>query len=224
LRKANGELTPEMFRLILQELSSSYDQMTYEEFVVQVRTILQREKGPHCTIGMGFLLDRVVIAALKNGLVFDQPPDDNHDHLALPLTFWFVVLSLALNGPVPDRIRVLYQVLEQCSHDDNNNHQSVTLQDVTNMVRYLQETCQLAPEKQVVPTEAKYPTQQYRRGTPEELVQWREAAEAAGTSTATPPPSADPNEVLDIDAFADVLRSKSVCAWGECYFKKKYVP
>ncbi|CAB9501763.1 IQ calmodulin-binding motif [Seminavis robusta] len=252
LRMANRELSPDLFRLILQELNgnsnssgSGQRRMTYEEFVQQVRTILMREKGETCTIGLGYLLDRVVIAALQQqqtttnntqeeSLTTTSTDDSSMQDLTMPLPFWMTVLSLALHGPVPDRIRVLYEVLQSMppqeedatnsmsmmtmnddDHNDNNSPTTpVTLDKVVTMVGYLQDTCQLVPDKQVVPiVEDKYPVQQHRRGTPRELVAWEAAADAAAK-----------DDVLDIDAFADVLRSKSVCAWGECYFKKKYVP
>jgi hypothetical protein len=37
------------------------------------------------------------------------------------------------------------------------------------MVGYLQETCQLPPNAQIVPTETKHPTQQWKKGTAKDL-------------------------------------------------------
>jgi len=273
LRQVNTELTPALFRTIVQELMSPSNQMnkdewTYLDFVKAVRAILYREKGDGCTIGMGYLLDRVVITVLQQRKQREQQAPDSagsesslggesgfssemkHNTSTMPLTFWLVVLSLAMNGPVPDRIRILYEILEMQrksanaiksddgnvvdfgnteSNNTNNNNDnnieeqssssSVTLSDVITMVEYLQETDQLVPDTQVVPTETKYPTQQYRRGTPEELVQWQAAADDSTSNN-----SISKEECLDLDAFAGILRTKSVCAWGECYHKKKYVP
>jgi hypothetical protein len=184
---------------------------------------------------MGHLLDRVVIKALADQLESSSQEEttstdssnsfsgdwgqEQHgggaDGDVMPLPFWLTVLSLALNGPVPDRIRILYEIAQlekgrpmEVSSGDEEDTQ-VTLDEVRKMVGHLQNTCQLVPDKQVVPTETKYPAQQYKRGTPIELVQWE---------------GKDDKEGIDIDAFAGILRSKSVCAWGECYHKKKFVP
>jgi hypothetical protein len=255
LRRANPEMTLSLFRMILQELATDDDNnnnvMTYGQFVTAVRTIQRREQGPTCTVGFGYLLDRVALAALQKYYKLDtQITDDaesspmvtesasfgddpteivNHtasNELTMPLAFWMTLLSLALHGPVPDRIRALYEVLLVPDNTNNNNNHddvlssnaadTVSLDKVVTLVGYLQDTCQLVPDKQVVPTNVQYPTQQYQRGTPQELVAWEAAAAAAN--------SQQQQQVLDIDAFADILRSKSVCAWGECYFQKKYVP
>jgi hypothetical protein len=71
------------------------------------------------------------------------------------------------------------------------------------MVGYLQETCQLPPDAQIVPTETKCPTQQWKKDKSQDLVPW------------------DENELdlIDLFAFASILRSRLVFAWGECYYK-----
>jgi hypothetical protein len=88
----------------------------------------------------------------------------------------------------------------------HQQHEVVTIDEVRRMVGYLQDTCQLVPEAQIIATDKKYPTQQYRCGTPHEIVSWEGATDE-----------------VDVDGFAAILRSKSVCAWGECYHKKKFV-
>ena len=219
LRQANSELTPEVFRVVMQDVYAAAKmnegRMTYADFVRAVRQTLARVKGEGCTIGMGHLLDRVVIAAFQDKLNHEKgsktsttssdsssssssmsfssdlssdPSSHSSDDVTMPLSFWLAVLSLALNGPVPDRIRILYEVMEMQStqtnshshdHNDNDNNQEydmsrrsssggdanapkVTLHDVTTMVSHLQQSCQLVPDTQVVPTETKYPTQQYQ--------------------------------------------------------------
>ncbi len=191
------------------------------------------------TIEVGHLLDRVVLAALQEDLQ-RQPtgtkPTLDADERRL-LKFWLTAFSLSMDSSVTERIRVLYEVLSyhrfqhetsgdhlSVKHDDNDNDMMTTttpaaLRDeignndakaaqvswvqVCKMVGYLQETCQLAPDTQVVPTpDRQYPIQQYHRGNPLELT----------------PLVQDP---IDLPAFAEILRSKSVCAWGECYHKAK---
>lgn len=195
LRVANSELTLTVYRKILQDLVETYpDQsLRYADFVNTVRTTMKGLKGDAFTIELGHLIDRIVLASLK------QHGHSSED--AQPLAFWMAVLTLCLNGTVPERIRALYEALE--AKDEGK----VTLSDVREMVGYLQDTCQLVPDSQVVMSEQKYPVQQYERGVPGKLFEWDGSDE----------------ERLDIDAFTDVLRSRAVCVWGECYHRKRLV-
>lgn len=172
LRKANSELSPELFRNIMRDVKDR-GQMTYLEFVEAVRSTMVRIKGEGATIGMGHLLDRVVIKTFEeqahssstgdtmqdyNSSVSDEWNEDGVDSMTMSVSFWLTVLSLALHGPVPDRIRLLYEILElgnYNAHESNSGEHSenvkVTIDDVTDMVGHLQRTCQLVPEKQVRP-------------------------------------------------------------------------
>lgn len=192
LRVANSELSPDVFRTIMQDVTDAFPQgvATYQEFVEQVRTTMCGLKGEAFTVELGYLLDRAVLAALHQQSKSEEEP--------VPLVFLLAALSLSMRSSVDDRIAILYEAMQTSSAN-------VTYKDVRDMVGYLQDTCQLEPTSQVVEGPTKYPTQQYERGTPEQLVQWD------GTDQ-------DP---IDVDAFAAILRSRAVCAWGECYNKKK---
>ena len=191
LRTANAGLTPEIYRHVLADLRDEFamdTEPTYDQVVEATRRSLSRlvAKDPSLrlvpTLELGHLIDRVVLSN-------DRPR---------PLLYWSVVLLLAVNAPVPDRIQLLYDSMPP----------ERTIAHVTQVVEYLQETCQLVPEAQLLAVpERKYPIQQYKRGTAKELIQWE------GT----------PNDPVDVDALAAILRSRSVCAWGECYHKKKFV-
>jgi hypothetical protein len=161
------------------------------------------------------LLDRVAVAALEK---HQKTLDDT-----MPVTFWLTLLSLALSGSAADRIGVLYRMMqlqqdrqpqeEQEMPLDNNDTTTtkVTIDQVVELVGYLQDTYQLVPDSQVVPTAHAYPLQEYAVGTPEQLVdRHRWVHHEALTPT------------IDYAAVASILRSKSVCAWGECYHKKKF--
>jgi len=197
LRIANSELTLSVYRALVQDLVETYSTdrtIRYVDFVKTVRSTMKRLKGDAFTIELGHLLDRVVLYALsEHGQTSDDPQ---------PLSFWLTVLSLALHATVPERIRALYEALQAERGADN-----VTLADVRRMVGYLQDTCQLTPESQVITGARKYPVQQYERGLGGDLFEWDGAED----------------ERLDIDAFADILRSRAVCVWGECHHKKKLV-
>ena len=105
--------------------------------------------------------------------------------------FLLVILSLTLGGSVGGREEVLHEVEG----------------DVVEMVGYLQKTCQLVPDAQILETEVKYPLQGYKVTTPEEMVgRAREEIEECGLG-----------REKGVDDFRNVLRSSAVCAWGECY-------
>lgn len=192
LRVANSELQPPIFQTISKELTVSFPEQScsYHEFIRCTRRVMAQLKGDAFTIQLGHLIDRVVAKYLDK---YNKTADD-----PLPLTLWLTTLSLTLHSSPDERIAVLFEVLE-------TQHTSITLPQVQEIVGYLQDTCQLPADTQVVPTEVRFPTQQWERGTPEQLVPWE------GSS----------DDTFDLDAFASVLRSKSVCAWGECYHKKK---
>lgn len=195
LRVANSELTLPIYRKITADLLEEFPSKTatYEDVVKTVRATMAGLKGDAFTIELGHLIDRVVLSALKDHGQSTQDPQ--------PLAFWLTVISLALNAPVPDRIMALHEVLRVSCEEEN-----VTLKDARSMVGYLQDTCQLVPDSQVIPTKDKYPIQQHGRGKAGELFEWD------GPET----------ETLDIDAFSSILRSRAVCAWGECYVKRKH--
>lgn len=197
LRVANSELDLPIYRKITADLIHEFPtkMAKYEDIVKTVRTTMKGLKGDAFTIQLGHLIDRVVLSALKEHAQSTEDPQ--------PLAFWLTVLLLALNAPVPDRISALYEVLRVTTGD---NDDVVTLKDARAMVGYLQDTCQLVPDSQIVPTEQKYPIQHYGKGNVGELFGWE------GPET----------EALDVDAFALILRSRAVCAWGECYNKRKF--
>jgi len=208
LRMANSEMTVAVYRDIVQQLVAQFAArgdtgVTYGEFVTAVRGIMARSKGESFTIELGHLMDRVVLGALhKQGAHSDEPQS---------LVLWLVVLSLALSSPALERIQVLYEVLQSTdssSSGGGSDEAVVSLAQARAMVGYLQDTCQLVPDSQVIPVQSrKYPIQQHECANPTSLVQWEGSEQ----------------DVLDVDAFAAILRSKAVCAWGECYNVKRHV-
>ena len=162
LRVANSELTPAVFRAILTDVSTQ-ENMTYDEFVTSVRSTMHRLKGPSFTVQLGYLLDRVVLGALQRRGKSSQD--------SMPTTFWFAILSLALHSSVQERIQVLYEVLQQQQQHQRDDDVAVTLHQVQEMVGFLQDSCQLVPDSQIVPIASqKYPVQQFACATPQQLV------------------------------------------------------
>jgi hypothetical protein len=65
----------------------------------------------------------------------------------------------------------------------------------------------------------KFPIQHYKVASPSELVEWE------GDSTKqseTGKPSDLAALPTNVDTLAQILRSQAVCAWGECYHKRKF--
>mmetsp|Transcript_25709 Transcript_25709/g.56379 ORF Transcript_25709/g.56379 Transcript_25709/m.56379 type:complete len:431 (+) Transcript_25709:148-1440(+) len=210
--------------------SSSRPSTSYKEFVRNVRTIMVSkfpEHGESFTIQMGHFFDRIVTDVLEQRAekaastatetAFEEEEDE------LPVALFWTALVAAMDGPVSDRIRILHEIMRMeqgqqvlgGTKDETmtiaSNSAVVPLSSVRDTVGYLQETFQLPPDTQIVPTEQKYPTQQWRRATPADLV-------PEDTNTETD--NKDSNGV-DLVEFAAILRTKSVCVWGECYMKIK---
>jgi hypothetical protein len=215
--------------------SSSTVTMVYPEFVSLVRTAMAQMKGEAFTIQLGHILDRVVVAALEtqrksrkategtgsSDTSRDHASDSNTDRSAnileaapMPLEFWLTVLTLAMSGTPFERIQALHSLF--CSSSDNSvgGSPTISIDQVVQLVGYLQDTCQLVPDAQVVMTSHKYPLQEYVVANPEQLVdrqQWentegtdgRDLSNCASNITAT--------------MLTEILSSRSVCAWGECY-------
>jgi len=178
LRVANSELTPAVFTTIVHDLLDRFPQSvcSYHEFTHATRRTMARLKGGAFTVQLGHLLDRVAAEILaKQGKSADDP---------LPLVLWLTTLSLALNSSVEERIEVLYNVMQ-------TSNATVVVSQVQELVGYLQDTCQLPADTQIVPTETKYPAQQWQRGTPEQLVPW----------------DGSKNDPMDLESFSSTSRS-----------------
>ena len=192
LRVANSELTPEVFRIIMADVQEAFPEgtATYQDFVSSVRKTMARLKGDAFTVELGYLVDRAVLAALREqGKREDEP---------VSLLLLLTALSMSLCSSVDDRITILFEAM----HPKDG---MLKYKDIRAMVGFLQDTCQLVPDAQIVKGERKYPTQQYERGTPDQLVQWE---------------GSDQDD-LDKEAFSAIITSKAVCAWGECYNRRE---
>ena len=89
---------------------------------------------------------------------------------------------------------------------------------VAAQVGWLMETCQVPHEKHVVEDDEVWPAQTYRAARPGELA--RAALRSKELTDQFGEQVADARE-LDLEQFAAVLRSNAVCAWNECYAKRK---
>ncbi|KAG7374326.1 hypothetical protein IV203_013421 [Nitzschia inconspicua] len=230
LRLANSALDPDTFRTILQNVYREFPNGTcsYTDFVHCVRRTMVQLKGDAFTVELGHLVDRLMVQVLNKQEKRGNSSDgSNYDNDRMPVSLFLTILTMALYSETKDRIRILYEVLQHQEeiqkHSDNNfgdstddtnngnaSTQYVSIDQVRSMVGYLQDSCQLPPDTQIIPTDTKYPTQQWKRGAPEELVPWQKGN------------NGENSDLIDLYTFATILRSKSVCAWGECYYKRKF--
>lgn len=228
LRTANDQMSPEVFRNIYSSLRDSHgwtlsQKVDYTLFVSGVRHVMKEMKGDAFTIQLGHLLDRVV-ADITEKIGKEEVNTSCEEGLEFSLLL--TALSLAMNGPIRDRVEILYDILKNGKNDNDdlggmsadNKSPSVKENDVIQMVKYLQQTCQLVPDAQIVESDVKYPAQQYKIGSPLELVRIGKEMKKEEISSDV---LASGDSEWTCDDLHHLLRSKSVCAWGECYVKKK---
>ena len=229
--------------------SSSVTRMTYPKFVQLVRTAMIKMKGEAFTIQCGHVIDRIVLAALikydnrsndppntvnsNTGDILDDTTtgtDDNRkqtliDKIEMPIEFWLTVLSLALYSSAKERIEILHSVFHHFSLSPTaeSNGPKITMSQVIQLIGYLQDTCQLVPDAQIIMTSHKYPLQEYIVGSPEQMIdhqQWDVNADENKVATSDMKSLKGHN--ITVDMLSDILSSRSVCAWGECYkYKSK---
>eukprot|EP00815_Leptocylindrus_aporus_P011601 CAMPEP_0116058536 /NCGR_PEP_ID=MMETSP0322-20121206/5253_1 /TAXON_ID=163516 /ORGANISM="Leptocylindrus danicus var. apora, Strain B651" /LENGTH=340 /DNA_ID=CAMNT_0003542733 /DNA_START=169 /DNA_END=1188 /DNA_ORIENTATION=+ len=214
LRIANDELTPDIFRRVIDRsfASARNGTMTYSAFVIVVRDEMKKiGKGEEFTIQLGHLLDRVVFAALN---FFDKEIEHNDKRVnlnvsserELPVSFLLTVYSLALNCCVDERINILFDVLEREEKARIGGYlpgKSLPEDVVLNIIQYFQLSCQLPPQTQVMPIpDAKYPVQTYRRAGPKDMIEkYREGNGSSDTSG------------YNLEDFRKIICSPEVCAW-----------
>jgi len=223
LRIANSEFTPEVFRFILEGTTKQFPngQASYSEFVTFVKQEMQRIKGEEFKIQLGHLLDRVVSRIVEfdeNVFLRVENDLDKVDEIGnarnkekMDTSLLLVILSLAVYASIRERVQILFHIM--CNEGPTTSIDSARVTDsqIVDMIAYLQQTCQLVPDIQIVESEIKYPIQEYRIGTPLELTTMGKISKKNDLSS----------ELWSCNDFHHLLRSKSVCAWGECYVKKQ---
>jgi hypothetical protein len=242
LRRANTEFTIDVWNTIVEHVKDEFiargvSSVTYPQFLSLVMSVMKEMKGEGFTIQMGHLVDRVVIAELerrrrddKNNNL-DEVINVNQESDELPLSFLLASLSLALNSTVADRIRVLYECMllldtdggggeeSNTSSSGNNNYNNLVSEvQVESMIQNLQSTCQLVADAQIVETNSKVPYQTFRVGTGKELI--RRAREGYGGKKGQAGVTREVEGPITMEDFHAILKSRTVCAWGECYIKK----
>ncbi|OQS01364.1 hypothetical protein ACHHYP_01166 [Achlya hypogyna] len=122
-----------------------------------------------------------------------------------------VAFSLAVKGDVADRLKCLYH-LQVASADT-----PVTLEQIETILGHVMTTYQVPPEKRVVAVDGKsYPFQEYAIGSAHELLQAAVQAAVKDKSLPEVPPTE-----FTLDEFNMLMKSKSICIWGECFSNKR---
>lgn len=81
-------------------------------------------------------------------------------------------------------------------------------------------TYQIPSEKRVLPVkEEKYPFQQYKSATAHELLEAELQAQVDAKKLTAE--EANARAAYTFDAFAEIMRGKTVCLWGECFANSK---
>lgn len=241
LRLANSDFTIDIWENIVKDIRKEFPNrtaVTYPEFLTVVMRVMREAKGEGFTIQFGHLVDRVVIAELERSeknsggeVDFGEGSTDQHQdakllQVELPLAFLFAALSLALHSTVTDRVRALFEAMILNGVDtplqqqaEQEEQLSVDADQISQMIQYLQNTCQLVPEAQIVETNSKVPYQTFRVGTGEELI--KRARQGFGGKKGSAGVTKEVDGPVTLDDFHAILKSRAVCAWGECYVKKR---
>jgi len=216
MRAVNVDLTEPVFASLVthvHEKVGAGNGCTYPKFMALVKAQFAKvtDDGTN-TVQLGHYLDRVVL---------NQPGYD--DDKEYPLSFLFTVLSLALFSPVEARLNLLYKVLQLSSSAGSSPGSSsapspLPAPIVYDFITVLRDTCQLPPESHPVEDGSPYPVQKYKTGTGEEILNSKlrdekDADKAAQSRTLYGGVGDDVTEEM----FKRIMRSKAVCAWGECY-------
>jgi len=231
LRLSNSDFTIEVWERIVLEIRREFpsrETVTYPEYLTVVTRVMREEKGEGFTIQFGHLVDRVVIAELErmegrkkeggDDMIGGGEVEERLLQREIPLSFLYAALSLALHSTVTDRVRVLYESM--LSEMDTTPAEDTTVpgEQVSEMIQHLQNTCQLVPGAQIVETNSKVPFQTFRVGTGDELTQ--RARGGYGGKKGSPGVTRESEGPVSLEEFHAILKSKTVCAWGECYVKK----
>jgi hypothetical protein len=124
----------------------------------------------------------------------------------LPLQLLMVVFTTVVNGPVEDRVAMLFDLMSP-SGDPLKKAAIVSL------VEHLQLAYQVPANKSVVKVGGKYPAQQYEIGSAEALVEKALAVDVDAIKKVRDLINSDAAHLIELQMF---LKATPICAWGEC--------
>lgn len=148
-----------------------------------------------------------------------------------------VAFSMAVKGGVDDRLRCLFNLAAnapaaspvvavdadadpEAQPEPVEDAREVSQPELERLLQFLLETYQIPSEKRVVAVEdVKFPFQEYKAAEPHDLLE--AAVQAQVDAKKITAEEANARSAYTFDAFAQIMRSKPVCLWGECFANGK---
>ncbi len=116
----------------------------------------------------------------------------------------------------------LAQAVAQENADDQMSEDSAE-----RLLEYLQQTCQIPPEKQIVTTGVKYPVEVFRKKLPADMIRsWKRESKLQGPTRVDSGgnrgegPKEAPSSMLTRAQVRELVLGVDVCAWGECWRRR----
>jgi len=208
--RVSNDLTAAQYDVICDKMFDAFPQgeCTYTEFVAAVRGMVEGKF--HKKLKHMHLLDRLVTGmSFVPGTGHDA--HDAHDcERRYPLRRLLVAFNTAINAPAAERITSLDRLLKRSVDRPSNLH--VTTPEVEALLEDLARTWQIPHEKRTAEDKDKlYPVQGWRVNTAPEMVK-----KFRGNHTKELAGMEDPDR-FDLPTLEMMLKSGSVCVWGECY-------
>ncbi|KDO25804.1 hypothetical protein SPRG_08747 [Saprolegnia parasitica CBS 223.65] len=194
--RSQNDITPDVFQKVHAQAKAFFptNEASVRDFDLCLGSVLNgmQLKNLHH-------LERVLMSLPKN------------DNGKCNLDTLMVAFSLAVKGDVNERLACLFQ-LQAATKDA-----TLSLEQIEAILEHILTTYQVPAEKRVVAVDDKaYPFQEYTVGSAHELLQ---AAVQAAIKDKSLPEVAPTQYTLD--DFNLLLKSKSVCIWGECFSSKR---
>lgn len=129
--------------------------------------------------------------------------------------------SMIVNGSVEERLLCLFGLMlrNDTTASETLSNATISRTQIAQLVSHLIRTCQVPSEKQVLPInntyEDKFPFQKFTIESPNTLVDHAIAAKIKEKEM-----SEDHIDLFTFEEFSDLLKSKQICIWGECFSKR----
>lgn len=141
-----------------------------------------------------------------------------------------VAFSMAVKGAVDERLQCLFNLATRApvsASDDESDAEAaesvdgreISQGELERLLQLLLETYQIPSEKRVLPVEEKYPFQVYKSADAHDLLSAAVQAQVADKKISAD--EANERSAYTFEAFSQIMRSKQVCLWGECFANAK---
>lgn len=142
-----------------------------------------------------------------------------------------VAFSMAVKGAADERLQCLFNLATNApvsvSDDESDAKEAESVDgreisqgELERLLQLLLETYQIPSEKRVLPVvEEKYPFQAYKSADSHDLL--AAAVQAQVDDKKISADEANARTAYTFEAFSQIMRSKQVCLWGECFANSK---